>query len=717
MSNVRSLRRSLLAVGAALVAIIGVLAVSSPSDAAAPNLVTNPSLETQSGAFPSCFATYGYGTSTLKTTVLKTGAHTGTYAVQEVMSGYASGDWKLMQTQSTACAPKVTAGHTYTAGVYYKSTTAKVTLTAFKFSGGTWSYWTDLKTLATATGYTLASAKTPAVPAGTTQISFGISLFGNGTLTLDDYSLVDNATAPPSSSSSSSSPPPTGTCTGTATQCAKGQWTVLSFPNHVRAIHTVVLSNGKILFMAGSGNDETAFGMHNFTSSVWDPRSNTWTDIATPSDVFCSGHVQLPNGNVLIIGGNKAYPAADGSHGFEGLNSSYIFNIATNSYQQVNNLNTGHWYPSATELGNGNVFSQGGLNENSEGTVTNEEFNPATNTWGGLDDVPQQWSYFGLYPADILTQSGKLFYTGSHVFGVSPRPTPSGATLIDLDANTLTDVPGLQNIDNRDQSAAVLLPPAQNQKVMVLGGGNVDTNVDANRLTDLIDLKAASPSYTHGPLLPQGTTESGAMSGMSMTDSGVHAETGAQGKMYGSAVVLPDRTVFETGGALHNRADPVYEASSYSPTSNTFTPMAADPVERMYHSESVLYQDGTVISVGSNPGDGSFDMRISIYKPPYLFHSGRPTLNAPGTNQWGYGSSQPIVATDGITSAELIKPAAVTHSSDPNQRLVDLPLTRTSAGHYNVAVTGNNNIAPPGWYMLWVTNANGPSTAQWVHIG
>ena len=131
----------------------------------------------------------------------------------------------------------------------------------------------------------------------------------------------------------------------------------------------------------------------------------------------------------------------------------------------------------------------------------------------------------------------------------------------------------------------------------------------------------------------------------------------------------------------------------------------------------MLYQDGTVISVGSNPGNGSFDMRISVYKPPYLFFSGRPTLSAPATNQWGYGSSQPIVATDGITSAALIKPAAVTHSSDPNQRLIDLPLTRTSAGHYNVAVTGNNNIAPPGWYTLWVTNANGPSTAQWVHVG
>ena len=57
------------------------------------------------------------------------------------------------------------------------------------------------------------------------------------------------------------------------------------------------------------------------------------------------------------------------------------------------------------------------------------------------------------------------------------------------------------------------------------------------------------------------------MADMQMTDSGVHPETGGQGKMYVSAVILPNRKVFETGGALHDRADPVYEASSsYDPT-------------------------------------------------------------------------------------------------------------------------------------------------------
>jgi hypothetical protein len=70
-----------------------------------------------------------------------------------------------------------------------------------------------------------------------------------------------------------------------------------------------------------------------------------------------------------------------------------------------------------------------------------------------------------------------------------------------------------------------------------------------------------------------------------------------------------------------------------------------------------------------------------------------------------------------ITSAELIRPAAVTHSSDPNQRLVALPLT-VSGNSIGLNVTTNPDIAPPGWYMLFVTNAKGvPSVAKWVHVG
>jgi hypothetical protein len=111
-------------------------------------------------------------------------------------------------------------------------------------------------------------------------------------------------------------------------------------------------------------------------------------------------------------------------------------------------------------------------------------------------------------------------------------------------------------------------------------------------------------------------------------------------------------------------------------------------------------------------------MRISVYSPPYLFQGSRPQITgvASATN-WTYGKSYSITTNSSIVSAELIRPAAVTHQSDPNQRYVALGISG-SGTNLKLSLTNNANIAPPGWYMLFVTNANGvPSVAKWVHVG
>jgi hypothetical protein len=87
------------------------------------------------------------------------------------------------------------------------------------------------------------------------------------------------------------------------------------------------------------------------------------------------------------------------------------------------------------------------------------------------------------------------------------------------------------------------------------------------------------------------------------------------------------------------------------------------------------------------------------------------------TNNWTYGSSQAIAVDGPIVRAALIRPAAVTHSSDPNQRYIELPMTVTG-NDIGLHVTSNPNLAPPGYYMLFVVNAAGvPSIASWVHLG
>ncbi|MFE9098652.1 galactose oxidase-like domain-containing protein [Streptomyces sp. NPDC007264] len=682
----------------ALLAVTGLTAgllLTSPQPASAANLVKNPGFETDgTDGMPYCWEKSGWGDNDFTFTTTSD-AHTGGRAMKVELTRRVDGDRKALITESATCAPVVTPGKQYDLSLWYRSTTPDVAVTLFRHDTTTgWQYWTDLKTLDMSADWAQAGVRTPEVPAGTDMITWGASVYGTGSVTTDDHTMEQVP-----------DPLPPAQCTGTADQCADGRWEVLPTQNPVRSMHSVVLSNGKVLLIAGSGNSEENFAAGTFTSAVYDPANGSYKVVPTPKDMFCAGHVQLQDGRVLVMSGNKAYPAADGSHGYEGFKDSYVFDPATETYTRTNDLNDGHWYPSATELGNGDVISFGGLREDSTGSVTTEYWSDADQQWLPLWKVNQTWSYWGLYPSMILMQDGRLFYSGSHVFGNNIPGT--GSAIYDYGANTITPVPGLQNKDERDQSASVLLPPAQDQRVLTLGGGNIDSNPDANRLTDIIDLKQAGPQYTAGPPLPQGTVDLG---------NGPVAETGAQGKMYVSAVLLPDGKVLETGGALHNRADPVHESSIFDPGTTTFDPVAADPEARGYHSSAFLLPDGRVMATGDNPGNGTWNHNVSIYSPPYLFKGTRPVITSVIDNQWTYGTTQRITVDRPIAKAELIRPAAVTHSSDPNQRFVDLPLSVDGTG-VDLNVTSNPDLAPPGWYMLFAVDANGvPSVARWIHL-
>ncbi|MFJ2110516.1 galactose oxidase-like domain-containing protein [Streptomyces sp. NPDC087850] len=683
----------------AVTALTGGLLLGARTPAVAGvNLIKNAGFETAgTGAdgMPYCWERSGWGDNDFTFDVVAD-AHSGTKALKVELTRRVDGDRKALVTESAACAPGVSTGLQYDLSLWYKSTTPDASVTLFRHDTTTgWQYWTDLKSLDLSAGYQKAEVRTPAVPPGTDRISWGVSVYGTGSVTTDDYVMEEVA------------PPPVDpVCTGTAQECADGRWDVLPTDNPVRSMHSVVLNNGKVLLIAGSGNDTDMFEAGTFTSAVYDPANGSYRTIPTPDDMFCSGHVQLSDGRVLVMSGNKGYPSADGTVGYQGYKDSYVFDPATETYSRTNDMNDGHWYPSATIMGNGDVMSFGGLREDSSGSVTAERWSATENRWLPLWQVNQTWSYWGLYPSMILMQDGRLFYSGSHVFG---NGTPgTGSSIYDYDANTVTDVPGLQNKDERDQSASVLLPPAQDQRVLTIGGGNIDSNPAANRLTDLIDLKQPNPSYVHGPLLPQGTVDLGA---------GPQPQTGAQGKMYGSAVLLPDGKVLETGGALHNRANPVYESSIFDPATDTFDPVAPDPEARGYHSSAFLLPDGRVMTTGDNPGNGTWNHHVSLYTPPYLFKGPRPRITSLIDNQWLYGDTQRITVDRPIAKAELIRPASVTHSSDPNQRFVDLPLS-VDGDNIDLNVTSNPNLAPPGWYMLFAVDANGvPSIAEWVHLG
>ena len=88
-----------------------------------------------------------------------------------------------------------------------------------------------------------------------------------------------------------------------------GHWQVLRIPgkDKVNAVHASLLHNGDVLIVAGSGNNAAMFAAGTFKSLLLDPATMKMKLIPTPVDMFCGGHVQLPDGNLLIAGGTKRY--------------------------------------------------------------------------------------------------------------------------------------------------------------------------------------------------------------------------------------------------------------------------------------------------------------------------------------------------------------------------------------------------------------------------
>jgi hypothetical protein len=467
-----------------------------------------------------------------------------------------------------------------------------------------------------------------------------------------------------------------------ATAC-EGTWTRAANPSPVRAVHAALMHTGKVLLIAGSGNDPTNFAAGTFRTAVYDPATDTFdTNITTPYDLFCSGHAFLPDGRLLVAGGTAAYQT--GTHQWYGEKRATLFDPATQTYQTVPNMAIGRWYPSVAETGDGNLVALAGYDDRGNLSNTFQVFDPTKGTWSADRGIGNDTAgvYSPLYPSFHLLADGRLFYSGNHAFDEGTGTLPFLWNVGTNQASWIDNNAAI-NADTRDQGASVLLPPAQAQKVMVIGGSGTAS-------TAVIDLSKANPTYVAGPPIDAG-------------------------KQYVSAVILPDGRVLQTGGATAARDVPgvqyVHSTQILDPKTMTWTKVADQQTDRSYHSGALLLPDGRVLAFGGNPIDGSFQMAIDIYSPGYMTKTRPKITTAPTSATWGTGFT--VKASTPISSAVLIRPSATTHSSDTEQRSVDLAVSGTT-----LTIPANHNLTPPGWYMLFVRDAAGvPSVASWVKVG
>jgi hypothetical protein len=180
----------------------------------------------------------------------------------------------------------------------------------------------------------------------------------------------------------------------------------------------------------------------------------------------------------------------------------------------------------------------------------------------------------------------------------------------------------------------------------------------------------------------------------------------------GDVLVCGGCAVFRTDAAVVLEPELYHPARTGQPDNWEALPAAAVP--RNYHSVALLIPDGRVWTAGSNhnglQGRENLEPRIEILEPPYFGLPNRPQITAaPASILPG---AQFLVATPQanlIDRVAILRTSSVTHAFSSDQRYIGLDF-QVQADQLSVLAPPNNDIAPPGYYLLFIVdNAGLPS--------
>lgn len=465
-------------------------------------------------------------------------------------------------------------------------------------------------------------------------------------------------------------------------------------------VHAIMLKSGQVLFITG---DETTL--------LWNPEdTNPLTSFEDPMNQphlmplgysqVCSHHIQLSDadGSILVVGG--------GGYGPNSLAvAGYIFNPITKTWRRtVNNMVQNKWYPTAVSLGGKKVLIASGKTTDGDMEIF-DETTETFSTMTGDDKI-----FPNLYPGLHLLPNNSIFYSrtgfgnaGAGPGGVAyddplvspnnlggkrpayftpnavPNVTPTGGTWTKITPSPIKRVKGM--------SVTLLKSTPPYVRVIVMGG----TDALTNDTYEIFDASTLSPTSSFDPADP-------------FPDG--------QNRSLPSGVLLPTGNLFVCGGIASTNS-PCTEFDIYT---NTWSARANLGSVRQYHSAALLLPSGKVMMAGWN------NAKIEIYSPPYLFNGPRPSITtAPSIVH--HGASFTIDTTDAaeIAKVVLVRPMAVTHQTDSEQRVIELlPLVHISSTQLGLTAPDGGHphaMAPRGHYMMFaINNAGVPSVAEWIYL-
>ena len=456
-----------------------------------------------------------------------------------------------------------------------------------------------------------------------------------------------------------------------------GQWGPLqNWP--LVAVHANLMSSGKVLLFDGFEDGPNS-------QHIFDPATGTLTPKPYARNLFCSGFSQLADGRVFIAGGHVSVN--------NGLRDSTLWDPGTNTASRVVDMANPRWYPTVTTLADGRALVFSGDNIQTDDTPPGNPLSFQSNTLPEVYD-PATNSYQRLTSARVVTPLYPFMFALPDGRVLNAGPDPQTRLLDTQGTGSISAGP----VSPFDGSSAVMYAPGK-----VMKSGTWSDPSFANRTvtgrTAVVDMTQSAPAWR----------ETAPM---------------AHPRSFETLTVLPDGSTIVTGGTSKsdgvNMANAVLPAEIWNPQSETWSTMASQEKGRGYHSTALLLPDGRVLVAGGGQLPGypvTNQTNAQIFSPPYLFKGLRPSVvSAPSVVQHGRSFEVQTSLGSNISKVSLVRLGSVTHTFDQNQRFVPMNFT-ASGSTLTVEGPANANVAPPGYYMLFVVNDQGvPSVAEFVRL-
>jgi len=444
-----------------------------------------------------------------------------------------------------------------------------------------------------------------------------------------------------------------------------GQWSsVVNLP--AVAVNLILLQNNQVLFYQDGS-----------TPTVWNYVNNTFKSVPEGDDLFCSGHALLADGRVLVVGGY-----GDSANTI-GIANAEIFDPTNQTWTSVPKMQYRRWYPTATTLSDGRIMVTAGWQTTAHTNAgISEIYDSTSNSWTSLTNANNP---FETYPFLYLLPDGRIIHIGGSEYATDTDV---------LDLNTVNWSVIDPNIV--DGGSATMYTP---NKFVKAGSSSDSQFVGASsNTTFVLDFTQPVPAWVETPSM-------------------------VYPRSFMNLTMLPDGTALATGGETDKNggdiSKAVYAGELWSPRTQTWTTVASMHTPREYHGTALLLPDGRVLEsgMGADFGNVPDEKSAEFYSPPYLFKGPRPSITQAPT-QIQYNSTFFVGTPDNfsIASVTLIRTGAVTHFFDQNERFIPLSFAQASGG-LTVTSPIDANLAPPGYYMLFIVNSAGvPSVAPFVQL-